>query len=65
MGWAAFTDKEVENLRAYLMKGGFLWADDFWGEYAWEVWAEQIDKAGIKTSIGIQRSGLSATSRSG
>ena len=25
-------------LRAYLQKGGFLWADDAWGSYAWEHW---------------------------
>jgi len=37
-------DAEAEALRNYLLKGGFLWADDFWGEYAWEVWAEQIAK---------------------
>jgi hypothetical protein len=26
------------------MKGGFLWADDFWGSYAWEAWAREIGK---------------------
>jgi hypothetical protein len=39
-----FDDAEAEALRAYLLKGGFLWADDFWGEYAWSVWADQIGK---------------------
>jgi uncharacterized protein DUF4159 len=38
-------DDEAKNLRAYLLKGGFLWADDFWGEYAWDVWAGEIAKA--------------------
>lgn len=33
---------EAANLRAYLQKGGFLWADDFWGEYAWEVFENQF-----------------------
>ena len=28
----------------YLLKGGFLWADDFWGSWAWEVWAREIGK---------------------
>ena len=43
---AAFMDAaEAEALRVYLLKGGFLWADDFWGEYAWEAWAEQLGKA--------------------
>lgn len=42
---AAFLDEaEAEALRAYLLKGGFLWADDFWGEYAWEAWMEQFAK---------------------
>jgi len=35
---------EVVRLREYLMKGGFIWADDYWGEYAWEQWAEQIGR---------------------
>ena len=37
-------DDEVERLRAYLLKGGFLWADDFWGSYAWAAWESQIRK---------------------
>lgn len=45
VGNAFLVDEEAEALRSYLLKGGFLWADDFWGEYAWEVWAEQIGKA--------------------
>ena len=44
VGAAYIDDDEAEALRNYLLKGGFLWADDFWGEYAWEVWAEQIAK---------------------
>ena len=44
VGAAFFDDAEAAALRAYLLKGGFLWADDFWGEYAWEVWADQIGK---------------------
>jgi hypothetical protein len=36
---------EAEALRDYLLKGGFLWADDFWGEWAWQVWESQIRKA--------------------
>jgi hypothetical protein len=27
---------EVAGLRAYLLNGGFLWLDDFWGEREWE-----------------------------
>jgi hypothetical protein len=45
VGAAYLDDLEAEALRNYLLKGGFLWADDFWGEYAWDVWAEQLGKA--------------------
>jgi hypothetical protein len=38
-------ERESTNLREYLLKGGFLWADDFWGERAWEIWDSQIRKA--------------------
>ncbi len=30
-GSAIFDDDEVKALRTYLDKGGFIWADDFWG----------------------------------
>jgi len=36
--------EEAARLRTYLLKGGFLWADDFWGSYAWEVFEEEITK---------------------
>jgi hypothetical protein len=37
-------DAEVKGLREYLQKGGFLWADDFWGTRAWEVFESQMRK---------------------
>lgn len=37
-------EDEAQALRAYLLKGGFLWADDFWGEFAWSVWDSQFRK---------------------
>jgi hypothetical protein len=37
-------DEEAPRLREYLLKGGFLWVDDFWGSYAWENWAGEIAK---------------------
>ena len=43
-GRATFTSDEVEALRAYLKKGGFLWADDAWGSYAWEHWLRELRK---------------------
>jgi len=44
VGAAYISDQEAEALRSYLLKGGFLWGDDFWGEYAWEAWMEQFGK---------------------
>jgi hypothetical protein len=42
VGTAALSNAEVQRLRAYLLKGGFLWVDDFWGTRAWEQWSSQI-----------------------
>jgi hypothetical protein len=44
-GGSYFDEDEAAHLRDYLLRGGFLWADDFWGERAWANWAEQIGKA--------------------
>jgi hypothetical protein len=44
VGTALFTAEEADILRAYLEKGGFLWADDFWGPYAWDNWVSNISK---------------------
>jgi len=42
VGTATFDEQESKNLRAYLLKGGFLWADDFWGEAAWQQWLGEL-----------------------
>ena len=44
VGTARFSDEEVIGLRHYLLKGGFLWVDDFWGEDAWAQWVEEIQR---------------------
>jgi Domain of unknown function (DUF4159) len=44
VGAAYLDEAEAARLRDYLVKGGFLWADDFWGNYAWESWEAQIRK---------------------
>jgi hypothetical protein len=44
-GGSYFDQDEAAALRDYLLKGGFLWADDFWGERAWETFAGEIAKA--------------------
>jgi len=43
-GTVGFNDDEAERLRTYLLKGGFFWADDFWGPEAWEQWSSQIGR---------------------
>ena len=43
-GSAFFTDIEAERLREYLLKGGFLWVDDFWGSSQWAQWESQFRK---------------------
>lgn len=41
-GGMVLDDAEVTKLREYLLKGGFLWADDFWGDAAWENFLHEI-----------------------
>jgi hypothetical protein len=43
-GTMQLSTREVDSLRSYLLKGGFLWVDDFWGSSAWSVWTEQIGR---------------------
>ncbi|HAJ75537.1 MAG TPA: hypothetical protein DCM64_03685, partial [Gammaproteobacteria bacterium] len=35
-GGLSLKPREVENLREYLLRGGFLLIDDFWGERQWD-----------------------------
>lgn len=44
VGNAYISPEEAVKLREYLQKGGFLWADDFWGSYAWENWVLELGK---------------------
>lgn len=44
VGSLGFRDEEIDRLRTYLLKGGFLWVDDFWGTLAWRQWATEIGK---------------------
>ena len=44
VGTIQFDTEEVQALRAFLLKGGSLWVDDFWGTNAWLVWAQEIGR---------------------
>jgi hypothetical protein len=44
VGSLGFSAGETERLRTYLLKGGFLWVDDFWGTLAWRQWSAEIAK---------------------
>ena len=43
-GGLTFSNEEVVALRKYLLNGGFLMFDDFWGEAAWANVAEEMKK---------------------
>ncbi|HEY8520141.1 MAG TPA: DUF4159 domain-containing protein [Gammaproteobacteria bacterium] len=34
-GYMRLSDEEKARLREYLLRGGFLWIDDFWGDAEW------------------------------
>ena len=54
VGTARFSDEEVKRLRQYLLKGGFIWVDDFWGEEAWWQWVEEIQRVLPKKDFPIK-----------
>ena len=41
-GEISLTQPEIEALRKYLLNGGFLMVDDFWGTWEWEAFHECI-----------------------
>jgi hypothetical protein len=45
VGTIGLSPEEARRLREYLLKGGFLWVDDFWGTRAAEQWSAEIHKA--------------------
>jgi hypothetical protein len=53
VGRLLFTREDAAKLRTYLLKGGFLWVDDFWGSYAWDVWEAEIRKVFPATEYPI------------
>ncbi|MCH7989470.1 MAG: DUF4159 domain-containing protein [Planctomycetes bacterium] len=43
-GGLSFTQAEVKALRKYLLNGGFLMVDDFWGEAEWDNFYYEIKR---------------------
>jgi hypothetical protein len=43
-GHMSLSDSEVTALRRYLLNGGFLMVDDFWGEAEWQNLAEEMKR---------------------
>ena len=43
-GRLVFSAAEVEALRSYLLNGGFLMVDDFWGEEEWDNFYQEIKR---------------------
>jgi hypothetical protein len=45
IGSIGLNEADAARLREYLLKGGFLWTDDMWGDEQWEVWQAELAKA--------------------
>jgi hypothetical protein len=43
-GFMELSPEQAARLREYLMRGGFIFLDDFWGEYEWDNVQEQFHK---------------------
>jgi hypothetical protein len=54
VGTIRMSDDEARGLRDYLLKGGFLWVDDFWGDWAWAQWVEEIQRVLPKKDYPIE-----------
>jgi hypothetical protein len=42
VGYMYLSDPEIKGLRDYLLAGGFLIVDDFWGDYQWQQFEANI-----------------------
>jgi hypothetical protein len=43
-GWWGLSNAETAQLREYLLRGGYLVVDDFWGEEQWEIFRETMQR---------------------
>jgi hypothetical protein len=45
IGWMRLSREEIAALREYLLRGGMLWVDDFWGDAEWNTLASHMRRA--------------------
>lgn len=50
-GHLEFTEEEVVALRKYLLNGGFMMVDDFWGDWEWDNFEYEIKRVFPKRKI--------------
>jgi hypothetical protein len=43
-GWWDLSDREIACLREYLLRGGYLVTDDFWGPADWEMFRRTMER---------------------
>jgi len=43
-GHMQLTDAQAKSMREFLLRGGFFMADDFWGDYEWQVFMTSMKK---------------------
>jgi hypothetical protein len=43
-GWWGLTGAETTRMREYLLRGGFLVTDDFWGPECWEIFRQTMER---------------------
>jgi hypothetical protein len=63
-GGAHFNEQEVIQLREYLLKGGFLFASDYWGARAGRQWEQEIGRVLPPERYPISRTTIRSGARS-
>src|SRR5438270_7185167 len=43
-GWWGLSDAETKRLGEYLLRGGYLVVDDFWGPECWEIFRQTMER---------------------
>ena len=46
--------RDEAEAQGVLLKGGFLWVDDFWGTEAWDHWTRQLSAVLPPTEFPVQ-----------